>query len=48
MQETFSGLEHFAQNYMDDILIASYTQKEYLEHIKQVFEWFSKHKWDCN
>ena len=36
--------EHFAQNYMDDILIASYTENKYLEHIKQIFEWFRNHK----
>ena len=27
MQEMLSGLEHFEWNYMDDVLIASYTEK---------------------
>ena len=27
MQDTLSGLEDFARNYMDDVLIASYTEK---------------------
>ena len=44
MQDTLSGLEDFARNYMDDILIASYTDKEHLDHITQVFERFSKFK----
>ena len=30
MQDTLSGLEDFARNYMYDILIASYTEKEHL------------------
>ena len=38
MQDTLSGLQDFARNYMDDILIASYTEKEHLDHITQVFE----------
>ena len=38
MQDTLSGLGDFARNYMDDILIASYTEKEHLDHITQVFE----------
>ena len=38
MQDTLSGLEDFARNYMDDVLIASYTEKEHLDHITQVFE----------
>ena len=40
MQDTLSGLEDFVRNYMDDILIASYTAqlKEHLDHITQVFE----------
>ena len=38
MQDTLSGLEHFARNYMDDIIISSFTGKEHLEHIRQVFE----------
>ena len=38
MQDTLSGLEDFARNYMEDILIASYTEKEHLDHITQVFE----------
>ena len=38
MQDTLSGLEDFARNYMDDILIASYTEKEHLDHITQVFK----------
>ena len=28
MQDTLSGLEDFARNYMDDVLIASYTKKK--------------------
>ena len=44
MQDTLSGLEDFARNYMDDILIASYTEKEHLDHITQVFERFHKFK----
>ena len=44
MQDTFSGLEDFARNYMDDVLIASYTEKEHLDHITQVFERFCKFK----
>ena len=40
MQDTLSGLEDFARNYMDDVLIASYTEKEHLDHITQVFERF--------
>ena len=38
MEDTLSGLEDFARNYMDDILIASYTEKEHLDYIRQVFE----------
>ena len=38
MQDTLSGLEDFARNYMDDILIASYTENKHLDHIRQVFE----------
>ena len=38
MQDTLSGLEDFARNYMDDVLIASYTEKEHLDHITQVFK----------
>ena len=33
-----------ARNYMDDVLIASYTEKEHLDHITQVFESFRKFK----
>ena len=44
MQETLSGLEDFARNYMDDVLITSFTEKEHLDHIGQVFEWFQKLK----
>ena len=44
MQDTLSGLEDFARNYMDDVLIASYTEKEHLDHITQVFERFHKFK----
>ena len=29
---------------MDDTLIASYMEKEHLEHIKQVFEWLQSYK----
>ena len=38
MQDTLSGLKDFARNYMDNILIASYTEKEHLDHIRQVFK----------
>ena len=44
MQDTLSGLEDFARNYMDDILIASYTENKYLDHIRQVSEQFRKFK----
>ena len=44
MQDTLSGPEEFARNYMDDVLIASYTEKEHLDHITQVFERFRKFK----
>ena len=44
MQDTLSGLEDFARNYMDDILITSYTEKEHLDHIRQVFKRFRKFK----
>ena len=44
MQGTFSGLEDFARNYMDNILITSYTKKEHLDHIRQVFKSFQKFK----
>ena len=44
MQDTLSGLEDFTRNYMDDVLIASYTEKEHLDHITQVFEQFHKFK----
>ena len=44
MQDMLNGLEDFARNYMDDILIASYTEKEHLDHIRQVFKRFRKFK----
>ena len=44
MQDRLSGLEDFVRNYMDDILIASYTENEHLDHIRQVFERFCKFK----
>ena len=44
MQDTLSGLEDFARKYMDDVLIASYKEKEHLYHITQVFERFRKLK----
>ena len=37
-QDTLNGLEDFARNYMDDVLIASYTENKHLDHIRQVFE----------
>ena len=44
MQDILNGLEDFARNYMDHVLIASYTEKEHLDHITQVFERFRKFK----
>ena len=44
MQDTLIGLEDFARNYIDDVLIASYTEKEHLDHITQVFKRFHKFK----
>ena len=44
MQGTLSGLEDFARNYMDAVLIVSYTEKEHLDHITQVFKRFCKFK----
>ena len=44
MQETLSGLEVFARNYMDDVIISSFTEMEHLEHIRQVFQRFRDHK----
>ena len=44
MQNTLSGLESFARNYMDDMLISSYTETEHLDHIRQVFERFRQYK----
>ena len=44
MQDTLGGLEDFARNYMDNVLIASYTEKEHLDLITQVFEQFRKFK----
>ena len=38
MQDTLSRLEDFARNYMDNVLIASYTGKEHLDHVTQVFK----------
>ena len=38
MQETLSGFEDFARNYMDDVIISSFTETEHLDHIKQVSE----------
>ena len=38
MQDTLSGLEHFARNYIDNVIILSFTEKEHLDHIRQVFE----------
>ena len=37
VQETLSGLEDFARNYMDDVIISSFTETEHLDHIRQVF-----------
>ena len=44
MQDTLSRLEEFTRNYMDDILIVSYTKNEHLDHIRQVFKCFCKFK----
>ena len=44
MQDTLSGLEEFTRNYMDNILIASYTKNKHLDLIRQVFEHFHKFK----
>ena len=44
MQDTLRGLVDFARNYMDDVLIASYTETEHLDHITQVFKRFCKFK----
>ena len=44
MQDTLSGLQDFTINYMDKVLIASYTEKEHLDHITQVFKQFCKFK----
>ena len=44
MQDTLSGLEGFARNYMVDVLIASYMENEHLDHIRQVFKQFCKFK----
>ena len=44
MQDTLRGLEDFARNYMDDIIISSFTETEHLEHIRQVFQRFQEHK----
>ena len=38
MQNILSGLKDFARNYMDNVLIASYTEKEHLDQITQVFK----------
>ena len=38
MQDMLSGLEDFARDYIDDVLIALYTEKEHLDHMMQVFE----------
>ena len=43
-QDTLSRLEEFARNYMDDILIALYTNNKHLDHIRQVSECFRKFK----
>ena len=44
MQDALSSLEDFTRNYMDDVLIASYTEKEHLDHITQVLKRFCKFK----
>ena len=44
MQDTLSGLEDFARNYMDDVPIAPYTKNKHLDHIIQVFKQFRKFK----
>ena len=40
MQDTLSGLEDFARNYMDNVIISSFTETEHIEHIRQVFQRF--------
>ena len=44
IQDTLSGLEEFAKNYMGNVLIASCTENKHLYHIRQVFEHFHKFK----
>ena len=44
IQDTLSGLEDFARNYMDEVIISSFTETEHLEHIRQVFQRFREHK----
>ena len=44
MQDTLCGLEEFARNYMDDVLIVSYMENKHFDHIRQVFECFRKFK----
>ena len=44
MQNMLSRLGSFTRNYMDDILISSYTETEHLDHIAPVFERFRQYK----
>ena len=44
MQDTLNSLEDFARNYMDNILIAPYTENKHLDHIRQVFKQFHEFK----
>ena len=44
MQDTLSGLEEFTRSYMDDVLIASYTENRQLDHIRQILNVFANLK----
>ena len=36
MQETLSGLEDFARNYMDDVIISSFTETEHQTSVPKI------------